>query len=289
MTAKKSIENNYQIIIQTIWEMFEFLIPVSCVFFILALIPGVHRSYSGIIAWTSIIIVFIGGLPTWVEESNILYPIMSILSIPFLLITIRLLLRNDSAVFSLTRAAGVAFVIYAPFAFIEPVGNALIAMVVKHTGYILSLLGYSVNLVLWNTFQSGFFRVEIILACTGVQAIAIMLGVASAVPTTLKQKVFAFLLIAPTIYILNLFRNAGVIIAYTSQMFSWLPDISGSFEYGYASFFWAHNILAEGIALLFLIVLAYSLFRLIPSLGDFAGSLVGTYEKELKSIFGKDK
>ena len=134
--------------------MFEFLIPVSCLFFLLALIPGVHRSYAGIIAWTSIIIVFLGGLPTWIEESNILYPIMAILSIPFLLITIRLLLRHDSAVFSLTRAAGVAFIIYAPFVFIELIGNALIAMVVKHTGYILSILGYPANLVLWNTYQS---------------------------------------------------------------------------------------------------------------------------------------
>ena len=143
--------------------------------------------------------------------------------------------------------------------------------------------------MLWNTFQSGFFRVEIILACTGIQAIAIMLGVAAAVPTTMKQKIFAFMLIAPVIYILNLFRNAGVVIAYTSQIFSWLPDISGSQEYGYSSFFWAHNVFAEGIALLFLIILAYNLFRLIPALGDFAADLVGTYEHEIRKIFDKDK
>jgi archaeosortase A (PGF-CTERM-specific) len=142
--------------------------------------------------------------------------------------------------------------------------------------------------VLWNTFQSGFFRVEIILACTGIQAIAIMLGVASAVPTTTRQKCLAFLLIAPVIYVLNLFRNAGVIITYTSQSFSWLPDISGNTEYGYSSFFWAHNIFAEGVALIFLILLAYSLFRLIPALGDFAGDLVQSYEKEIKSIVGTD-
>jgi len=253
------------------------------------LLPGVHRAWAGVIAWTTIIVVFIGGLPSWIEESNVMYPVMVILSIPFLLITIKLLLKNDSAVFSLTRAAGVAFIIYAPFAFAVQIGNALIAMVVQHTSYVLTLLGYHADIVLWNTFQSGFFRVEIILACTGIQAIAIMLGVASAVPTTTRQKVLSFLLIATVIYLLNLFRNAGVIMAYTSQMFTWLPDISGNTEYGYSSFFWAHNIFAEGIALLFLIALAYSLFRLIPALGDFAGDLVGTYEKEIKSIFGKDR
>lgn len=270
-------------------RMFEFLIPVSCLFFLLALFPGIHREYAGILAWTTIIIVFIGGLPSWIEESNILYPVMAVLSIPFLLITIRLLLRKNIAVLSLTRAAGVAFIIYAPFAFIEEVGNALISLVVSHTRYVLDLIGYQVDILLWNTFQSGIFRVEIILACTGIQAIAIMLGVASAVPTTIKQKVLAFLLIAPVIYILNLFRNAGVIMAYTSQFFSFLPDISGNPEIGYSSFFWAHNILAEGVALIFLIALAYSLFRLIPTLGDFAGNLVGTYEKEIKSIVYKDR
>ncbi len=268
--------------------MFELLIPVSCLFFLLALFPGRHRTIAAIIAWTTIIVVFIGGLPTWIEDSNILYPVMAALSIPFLIITTRLLLKGNAAVFSLTRAAGVAFIIYAPFAFIEEIGNYLIGVVVHHTYLVLHLLGYPAYLVLWNTFQSGFFRVEIILACTGIQAIAIMLGVASAVPTTTRQKCLAFLLIAPVIYILNLFRNAGVIITYTSQSFAWLPDVSGNTEYGYSSFFWAHNIFAEGVALIFLIALAYSLFRLIPALGDFAGDLVQSYEKEIKSIAGKD-
>ena len=268
--------------------MFELLIPISCLFFLLAQIPGRYRIYAGIIAWTSIIIVFIGGLPSWMEESNILYPVMAALSIPFLIITIKLLLKENSAVFSLTRAAGVVFLIYAPFVFIEVIGNYLISMVVRHTHFILDLFCYPVTLVLWNTFQSGFFRVEIILACTGIQAIAIMIGVASAVPTTTRQKVLSFLMITPVIYILNLFRNAGVIITYTSQSFDWLPDISGNSEYGYSSFFWAHNIFAEGIALIFLVALAYSLFRFIPSLGDFAGELVSSYEKEIRSIVYKD-
>ena len=99
--------------------MFELLIPVSCLFFLFALVPGRHRTYAAIIAWITIIIVFIGGLPTWIEDSNILYPVMALLSIPFLIITTRLLLKGNDAVMSLTRAAGVAFIIYAPFAFDE--------------------------------------------------------------------------------------------------------------------------------------------------------------------------
>jgi archaeosortase A len=269
--------------------MIEYLIPISCFFFLIALFPSKFRIYSAIIAWVTIICVFIGGLPEWMEESNIMYPIMAVLSIPFLIYTIILLLKKNESVISMTRAAGVAFIIYAPFAFFTPFGNALISMVVINTHFLLNLIGYPVHMVLWNTFQSGSFRVEIILACTGIQAIAIMLGVSAAVPTTIKQKIIAIILIVPVIYILNLFRNTGVIITYTSQTFAHFPDISGNSEYGYSSFFWAHNVIAEGLALIFLIILAYALFRLIPALGDFGASLVLSYEKEIKKTFGRGK
>ena len=76
-------------------------------------------------------------------------------------------------------------------------------------------------------------------------------------PTTLRQKVYAFLLVAPTIYILNLFRNVFVIMAYTGQWFPYYPDIAGNGEVGYESFFWAHNGIAELLALVILIIIAY--------------------------------
>lgn len=270
-------------------QMLELFIPVSCIFFLLSLLPGRQRKYTAIIAWISIVIVLISGVPAWIEETNLLYPIMAALSLPFLWITIRMLLREQEVVYQLTRAAGVSFLIYAPFAFYEPLGNTLISIVVKQTGLFLDLFRFPFNQVLWSTFQHGNFRVEIILACTGIQAISIMLGVAAAVPTTWKQKGLAFLLIAPPIYILNLFRNTGVIIAYTEQWFSWLPDLTGSVEPGYASFFWAHNIIAEGLALVFLIILAYGLFRLIPTLADFAADLIDSYQLEIMNIGGKGR
>ena len=81
--------------------------------------------------------------------------------------------------------------------------------------------------------QRNGFRIEIILACTGIQAMAIMLGVASAVPSTTRQKVLSFLLVVPTIYVLNIIRNVAVIIAYTDQWFPYFPAIAGNGEYGY--------------------------------------------------------
>lgn len=269
--------------------MLEFFIPVSCILFLLSLVPGRHRRYTAMLAWTTIIIVLFSGVPAWIEESNILYPAMAVLSIPFLWVTIRMLKRDEPVVYHLTRAAGVAFLIYSPFGFYEPLGNALISIVVYHTGIMLNFFQFPFDQVLWSTFQHGRYRVEIILACTGIQAIAIMLGVAAAVPTTWKQKFLAFLLIFPPIYGLNLLRNTGVIIAYTEQWFKFLPDISESTELGYSSFFWAHNIVAEGVALIFLIILAYALFRLIPTLADFAADMVDAYRNEIMNIVGKDK
>lgn len=235
------------------------------------------------------VVVLISGVPTWIEEANILYPIMAIISIPFLYATIRMIMQGEQTVLNLTKAAGVACIIYAPFAFYQPLGDALISLVVAQTGYILSFLGFPYNQVLWNTFQHGTFRVEIILACTGIQAIAIMAGVAAAVPTTWRQKFITIGVIVFPIYILNLFRNTGVIIAYTDQWFSWMPNLSGSSERGYSSFFWAHNIIAEAVALLFLIILAYELFRIIPALAEFAADLIERYRDEIMKISGRDR
>jgi archaeosortase A (PGF-CTERM-specific) len=116
-----------------------------------------------------------------------------------------------------------------------------------------------------------------------------MLGVAAAVPTTIRQKILAFLIVAPTIYILNLLRNVFVIIAYTEQWFPYYPSIASNGEFGYESFFWAHNVIAELLALIFLVIIAYGLFSLIPNLGKFADELYHLYAGEIRKAFGKDK
>jgi archaeosortase A (PGF-CTERM-specific) len=115
-----------------------------------------------------------------------------------------------------------------------------------------------------------------------------MLGITAAVPTTTRQKVLAFLLVVPTIYILNLMRNAFVIIAYTEQWFPYFPLIAGNGEFGYESFFWAHHVIAEALALVVLILIAYGLFRTIPQLGTFAESLYQLYNGEIRKISGRD-
>lgn len=272
--------------------MIEYLILISCIGFLAFLVPGRHRKYAAIVGWIFIVLTLFAELPAYFAENNFMYPIIAILSVPFLLITIKYLLVEDSRAVSLSRAAAVAFLIYAPFGFDQVplfamLGNALIGLVVGQVVWILNLIQYPVTLDAWNIIMHNYFRVEIILGCTGIQSIAILLGVAAAVPTTLRQKILAFLLIAPTIYFLNLLRNVYVIMAYTDQWYPYYPEIASNGEIGYESFFWAHNVVAEITALFVLIFIAYGLFRLIPSLGQFADEVYRLYYGEIRQALAK--
>ncbi|MDD4568150.1 MAG: archaeosortase A, partial [Methanoculleus chikugoensis] len=75
-----------------------------------------------------------------------------------------------------------------------------------------------------------------------------------------------------------------VIAAYTEQWFPYLPEIAGNGEFGYESFFWAHNVMAELGALIFLVILAYALFMIVPQLGILADSLYRLYRGEVERI-----
>jgi archaeosortase A len=269
--------------------MIEYLVLLSCLGFLLFLVPGRHRKYAAIIGWTFIVLALFANLDEYFRENNLLYPLMAALSVPFLFITAKYLLREDERALSLSRAAAVAFIIYAPFGYIPEVGNWLIGLVVGQIVWVLDILRFNVSLADWNIITRNNYRVEIILGCTGIQSIAIMLGVAAAVPTDTRQKILAFLIIAPTIYFLNLLRNAFVIMAYTEQWFPYWPEIAGNGETGYESFFWAHNVIAEVTALIILVIIAYGLFTIIPKLGNYADDLYQMYAGEVRKACGKDK
>jgi archaeosortase A (PGF-CTERM-specific) len=76
-------------------------------------------------------------------------------------------------------------------------------------------------------------------------------------------------------------------MAYTEQWFPYWPEIASNGEFGYESFFWAHNVIAELLALVFLVLIAYGLFLIIPRLGSFADDLYQLYSGEVMRAFGK--
>lgn len=261
--------------------MVEALIFFACAAFIGSLLPFRYAHLFAAAGWVTIVATLFTELPTYFSENNFLYPTFALLSIPFLIITLRHLAKREEVLMQLSRAAAVAFLIYVPFAFIQPLGDWLIQQVVDQVVWTLGIFDLSVTLPVWNIVARNGFRTEIILACTGIQSIAIMLGVIAGVPTTWRQKMLGFLLIAPVIYILNIVRNTFVIAAYTEQWFPYIPEIASNGEYGYESFFWAHNVISEILALFVLIGLAYELFVIIPMLGDWANDLYSLYRDDI--------
>ena len=264
--------------------MKDYLVLVSCICFLVFLVPGRFRKYFAIGGWASIVGYLFLELPYYFSINNFMYPALALLSVPFLAITVKHLLRGDPRVMQLSMIAAVAFLIYAPFGFIPSLGDWLIATVANQTSAVLEAFGHPVNFSAWNTMERNGFQTEIILACTGIQSIAIMLGVAWGIPSTTRQKLIGFLLVFPTIYILNIVRNVFVITAYTGQWFPYLPAIAGNGEFGYESFFWAHNVMAELGALIFLVALAYALFLILPELSTLADSLYHLYRGEVERV-----
>jgi archaeosortase A (PGF-CTERM-specific) len=188
----------------------EYLALISCAGFLAFLIPGRHRKYTAIVGWIFIVLTLFSLLPEYIRENNFMYPLFAVLSIPFLYITIRYLMKEDERVLNLSRGAAVAFLIYAPFGFDQvplfaSTGNWLIGVVAGQVAWILDALNFTVSLTcmnpatqramdiqfcgdaIRNTLTRNNLSVEIILGCTGIQSIAIMLGVAAAVPTTLRR------------------------------------------------------------------------------------------------------
>lgn len=256
---------------------------LSFVFFFLA---GRYRRYPAIAGWTCIILNLCSELPAYFREGNFLYPLIALLSVPFLAITVERLLCEDEIVLQLSRAAAIATLVWVPFALIPALGDRLISVVVMYSFALITALGHQPKMLAWDIFFENSFANQIILGCTGITAMAMMAGfVFSEKSLTIRQAASAVLLIVPLIFVLNLFRVAVVFIAVSDRWFDAFPDPTGT---GDPNFFWAHNVCAEGLAVIFLILLTMVLFRFIPALRRFVRTLGRIYRDRLSGPAGSD-
>ncbi|MBN2734549.1 MAG: archaeosortase A [Methanomicrobiaceae archaeon] len=268
----------------------EFLAAVSLAGFILFLIPGQFRKYFASAAWICLVAMIFANFPEYFHDNNLAYPVIALVSLPVLFITVKLLLKENITVFSVTKGAAVAFIIYAPFAYLEPAGNLLISANVSIIQLFLNSVGFVYTMPEWNMFMHDVFRVEIVLGCTGIQAIAVMTGILATIPSELSKKVISAAIIITTVVVMNFVRNIFVILAYTQQWFQFLPEISSNGQYGYESFFWAHNIISEfGLSLLTVIIILTALIKINPGLKEFIREIILLYSKELKILFRTKK
>jgi archaeosortase A (PGF-CTERM-specific) len=255
--------------------------------FALFFVTGRHQKYFAIIGWTCIVLNLFFELPAFFSEANFFYPTLALLSVPFLAITVSRLLKNDPVILRLSMTAAVATLIFVPFALVPGLRDTLIGIVVTLAVALLSALGHHPALYAWDVITENGFYNQIILGCTGILALALMIGVVMGVGNaSLRQRITAVLIILPTIFVLNLFRVVVVFVAVSDQWFANFPDPTGT---GDANFFWAHNVIAEALAILVLLLLIAGLCRVLPGLWEYARDTVSIYYEVVFMILKRSK
>jgi archaeosortase A len=257
--------------------MSDLLVVCACISFALFLIT--RQQYAAIAGWICIVLNLWSELPAFFHETNFLYPVLALLSLPFLAITADRLLKKDPVILRLSRTAAISTVIWVPFALVPVLHDTLISVVVALAFALITALGHAPQLAAGDIIAENGFYNQIILGCTGILAIAMMLGVVfGEEDLSLRQALLSFLLVVPLIFFLNLLRVAVVFIAVSDRWFDGFPDPTGT---GDANFFWAHNVIAEGLALLFLLGMVLALSWIIPRLGTSARAIAGVYRNRL--------
>ncbi len=104
-----------------------------------------------------------------------------------------------------------------------------------------------------------YYAVTIIFACTALQSVMIFVGAIAFTKATPKRKWKAYAISVPTIYILNLLRNAGIVYGYR---------VKGWSMFGIESFEFMHSYIAKTGAILALVLIALAVFRTLPELHE---------------------
>lgn len=264
----------------------DLLISAAFLAFAVFLVSGHYRKYPAIAGWTCIVLNLFLELPAFFSEMNFFYPILALLSVPFLAITASRLLRDDPAVLRLSTTAAVATLIFVPFVLVAVLRDALIGIVVGLAFSLITALGHHPVMYAWDVITENGFYNQIIPGCTGILAIALVTGVVAGVAgSSVRRRLLVILLLAPALFLLNVFRVSGVFIAVSDHWFAGFPDPTGT---GDANFFWAHNVVAEALAVLFLLLLIAGLCRVLQGLPEYARDVAGVYYGDILSIIRPD-
>ncbi|HWQ19414.1 MAG TPA: archaeosortase A [Methanotrichaceae archaeon] len=154
----------------------------------------------------------------------------------------------------LSYAAGICGIIYYPFAELAVLNSWLVGMTTLITARLLEMASVPVSVEGWNTMALNGISVEIILACTAIESIALFAGIILSVNAPLGRRIKALAISTLTIYGLNIIRNAFVLVAYGEQWF------------GADSFFMAHNVIAKIGSTAALMIIAYAVLTMLPEL-----------------------
>ena len=118
---------------------------------------------------------------------------------------------------AVTTVTAIGCLFYFPFSEIESMNHLIIKTVTTQTFWLSQLAGFPVERVDWNMIKFGIYRVEIILACTAIESIALFFGLILGTRAKTKKIFLALMASIPVIYILNVIRNTFSVIGYVTS------------------------------------------------------------------------
>jgi len=172
----------------------------------------------------------------------------------------------------LTSASALGALVYFPFANFSTLNTWIIGNVTSQVLWVLQYFEIPASLKAWNMITLNGYTVEIILACTAIESIALFMGLIGAVKAPLNRLAMAFIVSVPVIYVLNLIRDIFVVIAYGEQWF------------GVDSFMIAHNYIAKAGSGIALFAISYAVLKILPELLGMIDGLWVVLSEELKYL-----
>lgn len=172
----------------------------------------------------------------------------------------------------LTSASALGALVYFPFANFSSLNTWIIGNVTSQVIWVLQYFDIPAYMKAWNMITLNGYTVEIILACTAIESIALFMGLIGAVRAPLNRLVMAFIVSVPVIYVLNLIRDIFVVVAYGEQWF------------GADSFIIAHNYIAKAGSGIALFAISYAVLKILPELLGMIDGLWVILSEELKYL-----
>lgn len=177
-------------------------------------------------------------------------------------------------------------VVYFSFAKIPILGGILIKIVADQSALFLNIFNYKVSAggivyvqgmmnapaevdIIRTGIEPGQ-RISIILACTGIEAMAIFIGAILCSKAQKKKKLITFMATIPVIWVLNLLRNAAIIYITYEKIF------------GEASFEISHVYLGKLGSFIILIGLVFVTFKFLPDVRENISSIFDLGKIEYK-------
>ncbi len=172
----------------------------------------------------------------------------------------------------LTSASALGALVYFPFANFSSLNTWIIGNVTSQVVWVLQYFEIPAYLKAWNMISLNGYTVEIILACTAIESIALFMGLIAAARAPLNRLIMAFIVSVPVIYVLNLIRDIFVVVAYGEQWF------------GADSFIIAHNYIAKAGSGIALFIISYAVLKILPELLGMIDGLWSILSEELKYL-----